>query len=619
MTTLIMRSIALFVLASATVLHAQVPQFINYQGRVAVGTVNFDGSGLFKFALVNTNGSTTYWSNDGTSTAGSQPTSAVALTVAKGLYSVLLGDTALANMAAIPASVFANADVRLRVWFNDGTNGSQLLTPDQRIAAVGYAIMAGNVTDGSITSAKIANGAVGTSQIATGAVTTLQIASGAVGSTQLANGAITPDKLARPVRTGSVSSTSLAVDPAGVSFTVPLNPSFGAVPIVTLSLDAADGTTPSRARLSLTGRTVDHFTARVSNGTTAPLTFMTPIVVDAGSGIGSGAIGQYASLAVVNGNPAIAYQATPNRDLKYVRATDADGTAWSTAVTLDFSGDVGSHICLAVVNGNPAMSYYDSTNLDLKYVRATDADGTTWGTPVTIDSTGNVGQYTSLTVVSGNPAISYFDATNNTVKYVRATDPSGTAWGVLLTLDSATAKPSTLLMVNGNPAISYPGSGTGKYVRANDASGTTWGAPVLVGSGLSGSMAIVNGNPAIIGYNMSSAFVRANDPNGASWGAAVQTGISSLVGISLIVIDDTPAVLGGGYTRSLDASGTVWSSQVFFGAVSGNFPVLSTVTTSFALVNGQPAVAWTSNNTDLVFTRAGAALPFTILWMALEP
>ena len=94
---------------------------------------------------------TTYWSNDGTSTAGSEPAAAVTLTVTKGLYSVLLGDATLPNMTVVPATVFTNADVCLRVWFNDGTNGSQLLTPDQRIAAVGYAMMAGNVPDGAIT------------------------------------------------------------------------------------------------------------------------------------------------------------------------------------------------------------------------------------------------------------------------------------------------------------------------------------------------------------------------------------------------------------------------------------------------------------------------------------
>ena len=149
---------------------------INYQGRVAVGdpAVNFDGTGEFRFALVNANGSTSYWSNDGTSTEGSEPTAAVSLTVTKGLYSVLLG----ANMTAIPSSVFANSDVHLRVWFNDGTNGSQLLTPDQRIAAVGYAMLASTVIDGAITSSKLADDAVTSDKIATGAVGDTQLASG---------------------------------------------------------------------------------------------------------------------------------------------------------------------------------------------------------------------------------------------------------------------------------------------------------------------------------------------------------------------------------------------------------------------------------------------------------
>ena len=138
-------------LTATTALHAQVPQILNYQGRVAVGdpAVNFDGSGAFKFALVNTDGTTSYWSNDGTG-GNTEPATAVTLPVTKGLYSVLLGDTTLTNMTAIPPTVFANADVRLRVWFDDGTaNGSQLLTPDQRIAAVGYAMVAGGLAPGA--------------------------------------------------------------------------------------------------------------------------------------------------------------------------------------------------------------------------------------------------------------------------------------------------------------------------------------------------------------------------------------------------------------------------------------------------------------------------------------
>lgn len=66
-------------LLSAGMAVAHVPQLINYQGRVAVGAVNFDGSGQFKFAFVNPAGTVTFWSNDGTSAAGSVPAAAIPL------------------------------------------------------------------------------------------------------------------------------------------------------------------------------------------------------------------------------------------------------------------------------------------------------------------------------------------------------------------------------------------------------------------------------------------------------------------------------------------------------------------------------------------------------------
>lgn len=132
-------------LATGSALHAAVPALLNHQGRVAVEGVNFEGTGQFKFALVNADGTATYWSNDGTSAASSEPASFVSLTVTKGLYSVLLGDTTLANMSALPATVFTNADVRLRVWFNDGVNGFEAISPDHRLAAAPYALVASTV------------------------------------------------------------------------------------------------------------------------------------------------------------------------------------------------------------------------------------------------------------------------------------------------------------------------------------------------------------------------------------------------------------------------------------------------------------------------------------------
>lgn len=149
-TTFLLTSILLLHTASSLV--AGVPQIINQQGKVSVGTTPFTGTGQFRFALVNSDGSTSFWSNDGTSTAASQPIAAVSLPVVNGLYVAPLGDATITNMTAVPTSVFNNADVRLRVWFNDGTNGSQLLSPDQRVTSVGYAMAAATLSPASAAS-----------------------------------------------------------------------------------------------------------------------------------------------------------------------------------------------------------------------------------------------------------------------------------------------------------------------------------------------------------------------------------------------------------------------------------------------------------------------------------
>jgi len=160
----------------------------------------------------------TYWSNGPNS---------VLITVTKGLYSVLLGDTTISDMAALSVDVFTNSDVRLRVWFDDGTSGLQQLSPDQRIAAVGYALMAANVPDGAITSNKLAIGAVGSAQIADGAISSSKLAAGTVTTTAIADGAVDNSKLANnsiTVTAGSGLSGGGTVPLGGsVSLTALLN------------------------------------------------------------------------------------------------------------------------------------------------------------------------------------------------------------------------------------------------------------------------------------------------------------------------------------------------------------------------------------------------------------
>lgn len=605
------RALALVLTLTSTALHAQVPQILNYQGRVAVGdpAVNFDGSGAFKFALVNGEGPTLLWKNDG-SAGNTEPAAAVTLTVTKGLYSVLLGDTAPPlSMTAIPSNAWANADVRLRVWFNDGTNGFQLLTPDQRIAAVGYAMMADNVTDGAITAVKIAAGAVGTTQlaanaveagnIAAGAVGSTQIAAGAVGTAQLGDGSITAAKMLKPVRSGSISSTSISLTPMGGSFTVPFNPPFTIAPRVTLTLETTAGSTASTARVFLTSKSAEEFSATVSSD-------ITPTTLDVGTGV----VGKYISHAIVSGNPAISYYDESNGDLKYMRALDANGTFWGAPVTVDSVDDVGRFTSLAVVSGNPAISYYDATNDDLRFIRANDATGTAWTSKSKIlDSTGVVGQDTSLVVVNGIPSISYRDVTNGDLKYVRATSASGSTWNAPSTLDSAdnVGLYTSLAVVNGNPAISYYDDTNDdlKYVRATDASGTTWNAPLTLAStdlvGLHTSLAVINGNPAISYYddtNDDLKYLRATDVDGTIWGAPLTLDSTGLVGshTSLKVVSGNPAVsyydstnTNLKYVRATDVSGTAWNTPVTSNSDSadsvGQYSAL-------LVVGGNPAICY---------------------------
>ena len=118
------------------------PTVVSYQGQVTVGGAPYTGDGYFKFAVVDQAGATSYWSNDGTSTGGGQPTNSVKLSVSNGLFNVLLGDTALPNMTALPASTFAGTERDLRVWFSSDNITFTQLAPDRRIAAVPYTLQA---------------------------------------------------------------------------------------------------------------------------------------------------------------------------------------------------------------------------------------------------------------------------------------------------------------------------------------------------------------------------------------------------------------------------------------------------------------------------------------------
>lgn len=152
----------------------QAPNLLSYQGRILVSGNAFSGTGQFEFALVSADGTQTYWRNSADTDNDGRPDTSVSVAVNTGLFMVFLGDTNLPGMAALPPSVFTNASAHLRIWFNDGTHGVQQLTPDQVVAPAAYALLAANVADGAITTAKLATNTASTVTAALSAqVTTL--------------------------------------------------------------------------------------------------------------------------------------------------------------------------------------------------------------------------------------------------------------------------------------------------------------------------------------------------------------------------------------------------------------------------------------------------------------
>lgn len=127
-------------------LYGAVPDTIHHQGRVAVNGVNYDGPGFFKFLIFTdadanhaSGNEVALWKNDdGVPVNLATPVASVQVLVSKGLYALQLGAN---GQAALPPSIGppAGRRVYLRIWFDNGVNGLQQLTPDQELVAVPFA------------------------------------------------------------------------------------------------------------------------------------------------------------------------------------------------------------------------------------------------------------------------------------------------------------------------------------------------------------------------------------------------------------------------------------------------------------------------------------------------
>jgi hypothetical protein len=158
---------------------------------------------------------TSYWSHDGSSIAGGEPLTSIALPVSDGLFTVVLGDPAVLPMQALSADLFSQPGLRLRLWFDDGINGFAALTPSQPLTPTPYASRARSASWTNLTDLpfgyqdtpyrvgaglSLSNNIVA---IATNAITADLLASNSVTSFAIANGSIARDDLGPTVLNAS--------------------------------------------------------------------------------------------------------------------------------------------------------------------------------------------------------------------------------------------------------------------------------------------------------------------------------------------------------------------------------------------------------------------------------
>jgi PKD repeat protein len=223
------------------------------------------------------------------------------------------------------------------------------------------------------------------------------------------------------------------------------------------------------------------------------------------------------SMTVVGGRPAIAYGVdldnnffTKDYELRYVRASNTDGTAWNAPLTVDNSTNlVGEGCSMAVVDGLPAIAYREGTVGELRYIRAQTPTGSYWGMPTQIDTLLGTGLGPSMAVISGKPMVACYTAAPSALRFVAALDAHGDTWDTAQTLDSNggvgnTGIDPSLTDFYGLAAVAYRDQqhNSLKFMHANDQAGTNWPTlPQLIDgtddAGYAPSLEMINGELAV--------------------------------------------------------------------------------------------------------------------------
>ena len=450
-----MNVLILAVFLAALSATAQVPGIISHQGKVTVGGTNYTGTGLFRFALVNAAGNTTYWSNDGTSSG--EPTAAVSLTVTRSVFSVNLGDTTVANMTqTIPASVFANSAVYLRVWFNGGSE-SQLLSPDRRITSVAYALKAASATEtdpvfGASAAAGIVAGDLATWNAKVDPTRTLSTTAPLAGGGDLSANRTLSIAQASGSADGYLSSanwTTFNSKESALTFSSPLSRSGN-----TISLPVA--TTSASGYLSGTDWTT--FNSKIGGSGTA---------IYVPKFTASGTVGDSSIVSDASGNVGIG-TSTPNGKLEVI-----DNGAISGGNTARFYNpslaDAGVHyisIGKSSVNNECALMGFSKQATTSRAWLGVTGDDIIGGIGLTVKKGGNVGigdnspayRFSVFNNISGDYAARIYNAANSSSAnglLIRAGCNSGTFSAVMIGFQNIDAVAIGSISQNAAFTVSY--------------------------------------------------------------------------------------------------------------------------------------------------------------------
>lgn len=203
----------------------------------------------------------------------------------------------------------------------------------------------------------------------------------------------------------------------------------------------------------------------------------------------------YPTMLEVAGLPALAYANNMNGDIYYVRASNADGDEWEAPIVLHGPPNPSvTYPSMAIVQGNPAVAFVNNSPVNVKYIRSGDALGDSWGTSMDVWSDGEANAWCSILTLDygafGNrPAVVNGAFQLDTIRIHRALDATGTAWEspIEIRRDSGAGfSHISAAVINGYPCVAYQDYNLASsdrslvFQQALDPAGTYWSPPVYI-------------------------------------------------------------------------------------------------------------------------------------------